>query len=88
MKQVGALRDVLERDVRYVEIEFEGVDNLKPFNKYGRIRTENRVNYLRIENEKTRDKVINEIIKKNGKIISVVPVRKTLEEHFMQAMDE
>ncbi len=88
MKQVGTLRDILKSNVRYVEIEFEGIDNVKSFSKYGEIRTEKSVNYLRIENEKNRDKVIKDIIKKEGKILSVVPVKSTLEEHFVKVINE
>lgn len=88
MKQVGTLRDILKSDLRYVEIEFEGIDNIKSFRKYGEIRTEKSVNYLRIENEKNRNEVIKEIIKKDGKILSVIPVKRTLEEHFMKVINE
>jgi ABC-2 type transport system ATP-binding protein len=88
MKQVGSLRDIIKRSIQYVEIEFEEIDNLKAFSKYGKITSEKGVNHLRIANEKNRDKVIKEIIKKKGKIISVVPVRRTLEEHFMKAINE
>ncbi len=88
MKQVGSLREILKRDIRYVEIEFEGIRDLKAFNRYGRMKSEDGINHLRIEDEKNKDKAINEIIKKKGKILSVIPVRKTLEEHFMQAINE
>jgi ABC-2 type transport system ATP-binding protein len=88
MKQVGNLRNILKRDIKYVEIEFEGINNLKNFSKFGEIRTESGVNFLRIKSEKTKDKAIKEITKKNGKILSVVPVKSTLEEHFMRAINE
>lgn len=88
MKQVGSLGDILKTDIRYVEIEFKGIDNLKSFSKYGKIRTEKSVNYIRIENENNRDIVIKEIIKKDGQIISVVPIKSTLEEHFMKVINE
>ncbi|MBN1694464.1 ABC transporter ATP-binding protein [candidate division WOR-3 bacterium] len=88
MKQVGNLRNILRRDIKFVEIEFEGINNLKNFSKFGEIRTESGVNFLRIKSEKTRDKAIKEITKKNGKILSVAPVKSTLEEHFMRAINE
>ena len=88
MKQVGSLGEVLKEDIRYVEIEFKGIKELKTFSKYGKIKSENGINHLRIEEEKNRDKAINEIIKKKGQILSVIPVKKTLEEHFMQAINE
>jgi len=88
MKQVGTLRDIMKGDVRYIEIEFEGVKNLKGFGKYGDIKIKNGVNYLRVDDEKNRDKVINEIIKEKGKLLSVVPVKSTLEEHFVRVINE
>lgn len=88
MKQVGNLRDILKSEIKYVEIEFEGIDNIKSLSKYGKIRTEKTINYLRIENEKNRNKVISEIIKKDGKILSIVPVKRTLEEHFVKVINE
>jgi len=88
MKQVGSINDILKRDVRYIEIEFEGLKDSEKFEKYGKIIIEGGVSFLRIKSEKTRDKVIKEIIKKRGKIISVIPVKSTLEEHFMKAINE
>jgi ABC-2 type transport system ATP-binding protein len=88
MKQVGSLRDIIKRNVRYVEIEFEGIEKIKAFSKYGQLKSEDGINHLRIESERNKDKVINEILKKKGKILSVIPVRKTLEEHFLQALNE
>lgn len=88
MKQVGALRDIMKTDIKYVEIEFEGVKVLKKFDKYGEVKIKNGVNYLRVDNEKNRDKVIEEVIKNKGKILSVVPVKSTLEEHFMRVINE
>jgi ABC-2 type transport system ATP-binding protein len=88
MKQVGNLRNILKRNIKYVEIEFEGINNVKNFSKFGEIRTESGVNFLRIKSEKTKNKAIKEIIKKNGKILSVVPVKSTLEEHFLRAINE
>ena len=88
MKQVGALRDIMKTDIRYVEIEFERVKDLKKFDKYGEIKIKNGINYLRVDNEGKRDKVIEEIIKNKGKILSVVPIKSTLEEHFMRIVNE
>jgi len=78
----------MKGDVRYVEIEFEGVKNLKRFGKYGDMKIKNGVNYLRVDDEKNKDKIINEIIKNKGKLLSVVPVKNTLEEHFMRVINE
>ena len=88
MKQVGALRDIMKTDIKYVEIEFEGVKGLKKFDKYGEVKIKNGVSYLRVDNEKKRDKVIEGIIKNKGKILSVAPIRSTLEEHFMKVINE
>jgi len=78
----------LKRDIKYVEIEFEGVNNVENFSEFGKVRTESGVSFLRIKSEETTNKAIKEILKKNGKIVSVVPVKSTLEEHFMRAINE
>ncbi len=87
MKQIGSISDILERDVRYVEIEFEGIDEVEIFRKYGELRIEGDVALLRIKSEKTKEKVVEEIIKKKGKIISIIPIKSTLEEHFIKAIN-
>jgi ABC-2 type transport system ATP-binding protein len=87
MKQVGNLRDMLKKEVKYVEIEFESIDNVESLSKYGKIRTDNNIKYLRIKNGKNTDQVINEIIQQKGKILSVVPIKRTLEEHFVRMLN-
>lgn len=88
MKQVGTIKDILGRETKYIEIEFEGVKEPAKLEKYGEIKIEASANFLRIKSEKTRDKVIKEIINKGGKIISVIPLKRTLEEHFIKAINE
>ena len=88
MKQVGALRDIMKREIRYIEIEFEGVRNLKGFDKYGKVEVKNGIGYLRVDSGKIRDKVIEKIIENKGKILSVIPVKSTLEEHFVRVINE
>ena len=88
MKQVGNLRDMLKSNIRYVDIEFKGIENIESLNKYGKIRIEERANCLRTRNEKNRDKAIKEIIKQGGKVLSVVPIKRTLEEHFVEVTNE
>ncbi len=88
MKQIGTIRDILGRETKYIEIEFEEVKEPEKFKKYGEIKIEASTNFLRIESEKTRNKVVKEIINKGGKIISVIPVKRTLEEHFINTINE
>jgi ABC-2 type transport system ATP-binding protein len=88
MKQVGATRDILERETKYIEIEFEGIKRPKKFEKYGELKVQSGTNFLRIKSEKTRDKVVKEITNMGGKILSIVPVKSTLEEHFIKAINE
>jgi ABC-2 type transport system ATP-binding protein len=88
MKLIGATKDILERETKYIEIEFEGIKEPKNLEKYGKLKIQNRSNFIRIKDEKTRDKVVKEIIKKGGKILSIVPVKSTLEEHFIKTINE
>jgi ABC-2 type transport system ATP-binding protein len=88
MKQVGSLREILKREVRFIEIKFENIKNPEALSKYGEIKTEDGINYLRVENEKDRDGIIKEIIERKGKLLSVMPVNSSLEEHFMKVINE
>jgi ABC-2 type transport system ATP-binding protein len=88
MKQVGAISDILGRDMRYIEIEFEGIKEPGKFKKYGEIKIEADTNFLRVNSEETKDRVVKEIINKGGRVISIVPVKRTLEEHFIKAINE
>jgi ABC-2 type transport system ATP-binding protein len=88
MKLIGATKDILKRETKYIEIEFEGIKEPKNLEKYGKIKIQNLSNFIRINDEKTRDKVVKEIIKKGGKILSILPVKSTLEEHFIKTINE
>ncbi|MEA1913446.1 MAG: ABC transporter ATP-binding protein [candidate division WOR-3 bacterium] len=88
LKKVGSIREILKSDIRYIEIMIERFPESGYLEKYGEVRSEGKVIYLRLREETKRDKVIKEIIERGGKIISIVPVRLTLEEHFMKAINE
>ncbi|MEO0293457.1 MAG: ABC transporter ATP-binding protein [candidate division WOR-3 bacterium] len=88
MKKVGAIKEILEEKINYIEIEFEGIKEPKKFEKYGEMKVEKGTVFLRVKNEKERDKVIKEVIKKKGKILSVSPIKKNLEEYFIKIINE
>lgn len=88
MKKIGYLREILKTDIRYTDIEIEGIKKKEWLKKYGNLREEGEVTYIRTSDEEKRDEVIKLITKKGGSVISVVPQRMSLEEHFMKTVYE
>jgi len=88
MKKIGYLRESLESEIRYTDIEIENLQEIEWLKEYGTIRKEGEVIYLRTLDKEKRDRVIRLIPGRGGRIISVVPQRLSLEEHFMRAVNE
>ncbi len=88
MKKIGCLRESLESEIRYTDIEIENLQEIEWLKEYGTIRKEGEVIYLRTLDKEKRDRVIRLIPGRGGRIISVVPQRLSLEEHFMRAVNE
>lgn len=88
MKKTGYLSEILKSDIHYTDIEIEGIKEIEWLKRYGGIKREERIVYLRTRDEKKRDEVIKEVIGRGGRIISCVPYRESLEEHFMKTVNE
>lgn len=88
MKKIGYLREILKTDIRYTDIEMAGIKNKEWLKEYGIMREERDTIFLRTLDEEKRDKVIKLTIEKGGRIISVVPQRESLEEHFLKTVNE
>lgn len=88
MKKIGYLREILETDIRYTDIEMAGIKDKEWLKEYGKIREEGDIIFLRTLDEEKKDKVIKIITEKGGRIISVVPQRESLEEHFLKTVHE
>lgn len=88
MKKVGHIGEILKSEIRYIDIEFEGMEEIDWLNEYGDLKKEGKVIYLRTEDTEKKDKVLKEISRRGGRIISVVPQRQSLEEHFIRTLNE
>lgn len=88
MKKIGHLREILKSDICYTDIEIENLLEIEWLKGYGRIKKEGEALYLRTSDEEKRDEVIRLISQRGGRIISVVPQRQSLEEHFLRTVNE
>ncbi|MCK4226358.1 hypothetical protein KAX29_05665, partial [candidate division WOR-3 bacterium] len=88
MKKVGYIGEILKSEIRYIDIEFEALKETDWLKEYGNLKKEGKVIYLRTEDTEKKDKVLKEISGRGGKIISVVPQRQSLEEHFIRTLNE
>jgi len=88
MKKIGHLREILKSDIFYTDIEIENLLEIEWLKGYGRIKKEGEALYLRTSDEEKRDEVIRHISQRGGRIISVVPQRQSLEEHFLRTVNE
>jgi len=84
---VGKLNEILEARVKYVEIVAQGGEESLP----GSLRQMGASVYeasdqmsIRIPDESQIDGVLDRIREAKGKIVSVIPQKETLEEHFMK----
>lgn len=87
MKKVGYIRDIIDSDIKYIEVEIKGMKDCQSLEEYGTLKIEGDFAYLRITDENLLDIIIEEIMEKNGDIISITPHRKSLEEHFIKTID-
>ncbi|NIT28921.1 MAG: ABC transporter ATP-binding protein, partial [Candidatus Aminicenantes bacterium] len=87
LQDIGHLNEILETQVKYIEVVIRGLDessvrSLEPFSE-GYFQTGDRF-VVRIMNEEDLEKVFNTAINFKGRIVSVSPVKETLEEHFIR----
>jgi ABC-2 type transport system ATP-binding protein len=85
--KVGKLHEILESRVKYVEMVAQGGEKSLP----GSLRQMGASVYeasdqmsIRIPDESQIDGVLDRIREAKGKIVSVIPQKETLEEHFMK----
>lgn len=87
VKAVGQVKEIVAHEVDHYELTFTGVDPAKlrtPF-VAGHQGSDNA--WIRISSE-NRQKVIQELAEAGGHLISLVPVRSTLEEFLMSHYEE
>lgn len=87
LQKVGKLNEILEARIKYIEVVVKELNNqaensLKAFSQ-SVIRTGDHV-IIRIGNEDYLQEVLALLQMLKGKLISILPVRETLEEYFIQ----
>lgn len=90
IKREGKLSDLVSRTVRYYEIVFSGINpqifanNPHPLDL--RIQDNNLI--TTVETIEDSNELIKWIYQKNGKIISLTPVKRTLEDIFLEEIQK
>ncbi len=90
LHNVGKLSEILETRTKYVEIVVRGLEekmtSLDPLP--GTVFQTGENTLIRVDNESDVDAVLSQIKDFKGKLVSVLPVRETLEEHFIRETQE
>ena len=82
----GVLSEILQEKVRFIEVTIEGLDE-KTLENFGKVIRSGDKLMLRLTSEEEKDRLVSFVVEKGGRIISVAPYRKTLEEHFMETLE-
>ena len=87
IKKQGKLSDLISHSVRYYEIVFTGIDEKTLREQQVKYVLQDTDYIVKLEtNEKTNQR-IEWITKHQGKILSVTPVKMTLEDIFLKEME-
>lgn len=85
LHRVGSLSEILEARIKCVEILVKGLEEkIKLLNSPGAIFQTGENALIHVDNESDVDAVLAQIKDFKGKLVSVLPVRETLEEHFIR----
>lgn len=88
---VGRLNDIIDAKIKYIEIITTGIDreavSRMPDIEVSAYDAWDHVS-IRVRDENSLDRVLEMIKDGKGRIISVMPQRETLEEHFIKKMGE
>ena len=82
----GVLSEILQEKVRFIEVTIEGLDE-KTLETFGKVIRSGDKLMLRLSSEEEKDRLVSFVVEKGGRVISVAPYRKTLEEHFMETLE-
>jgi ABC-2 type transport system ATP-binding protein len=91
LKDIGHLNEILETRIKYTEVVIGACDDplvnaLDPFS--GGYSKSGEQFIFRIASEDNLEKVLVTVMNLKGKIISVLPIKETLEEHFIRESKE
>jgi ABC-2 type transport system ATP-binding protein len=84
----GKLYDLISHSIQYIEIVFTGVDEERIGANNLRYILQDRNYIVRINDTKTMNDIIEFVIMNKGKIVSVTPVKMTLEDIFLKEIKE
>ena len=87
IKDVGDVKDIVALDVESYEVTFTGVDPGTLGTQVMSSSVGSRSGWARVSAEQ-RDALIQELAAKGGRLVSVVPVRSTLEQFLVQHFEE
>lgn len=88
IKRQGKLSDLISHSVRYYEIVFTGIDEKKLANQQVKYVTQD-ANYItKLETIEEANQRIEWLTKNKGKILSVTPVKMTLEDIFLKEINQ
>ena len=82
----GVLSEILQEKVRFIEVTIEGLDE-KTLETFGKVIKSGDKLMLRLTSEEEKDRLVSFVVEKGGRVLSVTPYRKTLEEHFVETLE-
>lgn len=84
----GKLNDLIAHSIQYIEIVFTDVDEERINANNLKYILQDRNYIVRIKNTKTMNEIIEFVIMNKGKIVSVTPIKMTLEDIFLKEIKE
>jgi ABC-2 type transport system ATP-binding protein len=88
IRKEGKLSDLISHSVRYYEISFSGIAEEILTRESMQYTVQDNDYYVKVESNQAVNDTINWITGKNGNIISVTPVKHTLEDIFLEEITE
>ncbi len=85
----GKLSDLLKEDIKAFEVIIKGIKKEKIEDTFGKVFITQEDNLLLyINNEATLNKLQDFVSKENGRILSIIPTKSTLEDYFIDKIKE
>lgn len=87
IKRIGYIDEIMESETKYIEFEIGNLEKTEFLREFGEIRKEKNTIYLKTEEIQSREEIIKEILSNNGSILSIKPLKQSLEESFIKVVD-
>jgi ABC-2 type transport system ATP-binding protein len=88
IKKQGKLSDLISHSVRFYEIVFTGIDEKTLMNQQVKYVLQDKNYITKLETNEETNQTIEWITKNQGKILSVTPVKLTLEDIFLKEINQ